>query len=126
MNKSKKPSVKQEQKKAFLLKELSAFVCQISCDEPKVAQMFVNRVDLSKDTGICYVYFSTYSGEEAFREGLEVLKLYKPSMRKALAQSMRSRYVPDLVFRYDETKEKERKVNSLLDKISEELKNSDV
>jgi len=125
MKKSGVTTVKREQKKSFLLKEISALFHQIAVDEPKLSSLFVTRVELSRDTGICFVYFSSYTNKEAFDEGLEVLKLYKPSMRKALAQAMRSRYVPNLVFRYDQAKEKERRVTSLLDKIQQELGDED-
>jgi ribosome-binding factor A len=110
----------ENKKKSFLLQELSVLLRQISADEPKLSTLFVTRVELSPEGGLCYVYFTTLTDESAFSEGLEVLKLYKPSVRKALAQIMKTRYVPDLAFRYDHTKEKERRINSLLDKIHDE------
>jgi len=112
--------IKREQKKSFLLREISALVRSLAQDEPKLSFLFVTKVELSKDTGICYVYFSTHTDKEAFYQGLEILKLYKPSMRKALAKILQTKYVPELFFKYDSAKEKERKINVLLDKISEE------
>lgn len=125
MKKSRVYDIKREQKKSFLLNEVSALVRQVAADEPKLSYLFVTRVELSKDKGICYVYFSTHTDKKAFDEGLEILKLYKPSMRKALGDSMKTRYVPNLVFRYDDTKDKERRVTGLLDKIQQELVDSD-
>jgi ribosome-binding factor A len=118
MIKSSVSTVKREQKTSFLLKEVAALVQEISMDEPKLLSVFVTYIVLSKDGGICYVYFSTYTNKEAFDEALEILKLYKPSMRKALATTGHSRYVPNLRFLYDESKEKERHINKLLDDIS--------
>lgn len=120
MKKSTASLVKREQKKNFLFQEIAALVRSLTADEPKLSSLFVTRVELSKDGGVCYVYFSTYTDKEAFVQGLEILKLYKPSMRKALAQAMHSRYVPDLIFYYDEQKEKERHITKLLDKIQQE------
>jgi ribosome-binding factor A len=120
IKKSRASEVKREQKKSLYLQEISALVRQIALDEPALSSLFVTRVELSRDTGICYVYFSTHTDKKAFDEGLEILKLYKPSMRKTLAQTLRARYVPNLVFLYDEAKEKERRVTELLDKISRE------
>lgn len=121
MNKKLRVSeIKREQKKSFFLKEISALVGRIAADEPKLSSLFITRVELSADSGICYVYFSTHTEKVAFDEGLEVLKLYKPSIRKALAQSMRSRYVPNIVFKYDFAKEKERRITALLDEIRQE------
>lgn len=120
MKRKQTHSVKREQKKSFLLKEISALVRQLAADESELSSLFVTKIELSKDTGICYVYFSTYTDKSAFDKGLELLKLYKPSMRKALAQAMHTRYVPDLIFRYDTAKEKERRVTDILNTIRDE------
>ena len=113
-------TIKQEQKKSFLLQEISALVRSVTADEPKLSFLFVTRVETSSDGGICYVYCSSYKDRADFEQGLEILKLYKPSMRKALSQAMHSRYVPNIIFRYDESKEKTRRVDQLLDEIIQE------
>jgi len=118
--KSSVPTVKQEQKKSFLLNEISALVRSVTADEPKLLSLFVTRVETSRDGGICYVYCSSYKDRADFDQGLEILKLYKPSMRKALAQAMHSRYVPNIIFRYDESKEKTRRIDQLLTEIIQE------
>jgi len=93
--------------------------------EKPIADIFVSHVDISPNSGVCYIYFSTYKepGEEIFRHALSVLTLYKPSLRKTFAHRVQTRYAPELVFIYDKGKEKERRVNELLDKVHEELVN---
>jgi ribosome-binding factor A len=118
--KSRASDIRREQKKSFFLQEISALVRQVTAEEPKLSSLFVTRVELSRDSGICYVYFSSYTDKKAFDEGFETLKLYKPSMRKALAQASKARYVPNLVFRYDSSKEKERRITALLDEIRQQ------
>lgn len=130
MARTRAQEVKRSQKKSFYLRELSHFFSYISQDEPLLAQLYITRVELSDDGGICYVYFSSYKERreekrQAYAEAIELLKLYKPSVRKSLASSMRSRYVPDLRFEFDEGKEKEIEVNKLLLKISKELAHLD-
>ena len=125
MKKSPKPTIKREQKRSLLLKSISELVRQVAADEPALLPLFVTRIELSRDTGVCYVYFSTHTDRNAFEEGLKILKLYKPSMRKALAGAIQSRYVPQLVFKYDESKEKERRVTNLLDKVQRELEDGE-
>jgi len=120
MKKSGVFQIKRDRKKSFILKEVSSLFHKISIDEPRLINLFITRIELSRDGGICYVYFSTHTTEDAFYEGLDILKLYKPSMRKALAEAMHSRYVPNLVFKYDSSKEKERRVTSLLNEIQQE------
>lgn len=121
--------IKREQKKSFLLRELTELIYRVSQDEPEIAGIYITHVDLSADSGICYVYFATAQGpltsEELFQKALERLKLYKPSLRKALAKAMKSRYVPDLIFRFDEKNEKVRHINELLDDVHEELEHAD-
>lgn len=119
-------NIKREKKKALFLREITAMVQALGGDDQAVAQVYVTRIDFSDDYGICHVYFSTYSefSEELFSKVLERLKLYKPSMRKALAGRIQSRYTPDLIFFYDKTKEKAFKINQILDKVSEELRES--
>lgn len=118
-------SVKHEQRKSFLLREVSSLIQKIAADEPSIAVIFVNRVELSADSGICYVYFATFTDKKAFDDAFELLKMYKPSMRHALSKQMHGRYVPNLVFLYDETKEKERRMNVLLNQIADESKDDE-
>ena len=114
-------SVKREQKTALFMREISSLIQRLSQDEPILIKVYVTKVKLSADYKICYIYFSTYSDNKAdFDSALQVLKLYKPSMRKAVAESIGGRYTTDLIFLYDEAKEKERKILSLLDKVKEE------
>ena len=130
--KSQASDVKREKKKKLFLQEISTLLHQISYDDPRVATVFITRVDLSADTGICYVFFSAYpnqnnnlSAKEIFKQTLEFLKLYKPSMRSALAKTLSSRYVPQLVFKFDEKREKVDKLNNLLDQVHEEVAEED-
>lgn len=121
LKKPKSHEIKREKKKALYLREISSLIQKISIDEPSVLQVYVTRIDLSADTGICYVYFSSFKDKNAFKEALEVLKLYKPSMRSVLGKSLKLRYAPDLIFLYDEKKEKVQKMEELLEKVHEEL-----
>ncbi len=123
--KSSARDIKREQKKSFLLQELSSLILAIAQDESTVANVFITRVDLSSDGGVVYVYLSTFGSKDTFEESLETLKLYKPSLRRELSKRMHSRYVPNIHFRYDEVKERTRKLDTLLQEISTENDESD-
>jgi ribosome-binding factor A len=116
--------VKRERRKSLFLQEFSSLFQELLQEEPSLIDVFVSKVDLSNDTGICYIYFATIRepGQEVFDKSLEILKLYKPSLRKAFANRLKTRYAPDLLFVYDKAKEKERRINELLDKVSEDLR----
>lgn len=111
---------KRAQKERLLLREISKLFMQASMDDPSLHDLMIRRVELSKDKSTCFVYFFSESGKEAFDERLERLKLYRPSMRKALADELQFRYTPNLRFVFDTKFEKQQAIEKLLDKIKEE------
>ena len=121
----KSHEIKREQKKSLFLRHISTLLQSITQDDPVIAKIYPTRVDFSADTGICYVYFATYDANEnsetTYQEAVKRLILYKPSMRAALAKKIDGRYTPDLLFLFDTTTDKVRAINSLLDKVQDEL-----
>jgi len=113
-------SIKKEQKESLLLREISALLLQLSLDDSKLTGLTISRVSLSSDKSICTVYIFTSGGLDEFKDKLAILKLYKPSMRKALSQEIKGRYVPDIKFRFDEQFEKQRRLEELLEKVKGE------
>jgi len=92
----------------------------LALDDPRLRSITLNRIKLSPDKSLCSVYFYTPEGQEKFQEALEVLKLYKPSMRKAIAAKIEARYTPDLRFFYDDIYEKQERLDQILDKVKKE------
>lgn len=111
---------KRAQKERLLLREIAKLFMQASIDDPLLHDLIIRRVELSKDKSTCFVYFFSENGKQAFDEKLEHLKLYRPSMRKALADELQFRYTPDLRFVFDTKFEKQQSVEKLLDKLKEE------
>ena len=122
MFKSRVSDIKKERKKALFFRELVSLIQELGSKEKDVAEVFVSHVEISPNSGICYVYFSTYKepGEEIFHKVFPTLMLYKASIRTAFAKRIQVRYVPELIFVYDKGKEKERRVNELLNKIQDQ------
>ena len=77
----------------------------------------ITRVKLADDGSICTIFFYTPGGLEAFKEKRNFLILYKPSLRKAIARAIPARYTPELVFRFDDTFEKQQRIEQILDTI---------
>ncbi len=114
--------IKRAQKESYLFREISNFFLQITIDDPRLSGLYINKITLSADGGICNVLFLASNGRAEFEEKLPILILYKPSLRSALAKTSHSRYTPNLVFRYDEDQEKADKINRLIDKLKDEGK----
>lgn len=112
--------IKRAQKESLLLHELSSYFLRITMDDPRLKELTINRAKLSKDKSSCTIFFYCSGGLERFQELMPVLILYKPSMRKALADSIASRYTPQLIFKYDAPFERQLSIEALLDSIKEE------
>ena len=109
--------IKRAQKESLLLRELSSYFMRIAMDDSRLDGITLNRVQLSKDKSVCTLYFFSTQGKQDFEERLPYLIVYKPSMRKALAQSINARYTPQLVFKYDASFEKHIAIDALLDSL---------
>jgi ribosome-binding factor A len=120
MNNPRIQLIKKGRKESLLLREISKLLLQTSLDDERLRGLFVTHVVLSNDKGVCFVYFYSEGGEQDFQKKLEILTLYKPSMRKAIAQKVESRYVPELVFKYDAQFEKQKRVEEIIEKLKEE------
>jgi ribosome-binding factor A len=112
-------AIKRAQKESQLQQEISKLLHQLMLDDHRLQGLFVNRVKLSPDKSICTVYFYTANGQTEFEEKLGSLILYKPSLRKAIAQIIPAKYVPEFVFKFDEQFEKQKRIDELLAKIKD-------
>lgn len=123
MTASKLHDIKREKKKSLFFRELSQIINLIANEEEAAQKVYVTKVDFSEDYGILYVYLTTVESfsEEVFDKALNILKLYKPSIRKEIATRLNPRYTPDIIFLYDKHKEKQDRINALLDQVSQDL-----
>lgn len=120
MNNQSVKTIKRSQKESQLYRIIAQFFLQILQENSRLQGLMVYRVQLGRDKSVCTVFFYTPQGAEYFEERLSDLVLYKASLRSAIAKIMPSRYVPELVFKYDKQFEKQLEVEQLLDKIKAE------
>jgi ribosome-binding factor A len=110
-------SIKKAQRESLLLKEIAQLFLEKSFEDPELKSIFINRVELSDDGGICTIYFYSSQGKEAFEQALDKLKLYKPSLRKAIASRINTRYTPELIFRFDDQLKKQLEIEELIERV---------
>ena len=116
--------IRHAQKESLFFKEITHLLRELSLDDPRVRDMFVNRVSLSPDCGICTAYLFTPQGKEYFESRHSVLKSYAPGMRKVLSQKLKVRHTPEIFFRFDEQFEKQERVEKLFEEIKTETEPS--
>lgn len=112
--------IKRAQKEKLFFRELSHLFLQLSLDDPRIKNISLSRVQLSPDKSVCFIYFYTPEGLDSFKDALEILKLYKPSIRRIIASKIESRYVPELRFKFDDQYEKQERLEQLLEKVKSE------
>lgn len=120
MERSTVSDIKRAQKEKLLLREISNLFAQASMDDAALRGLTITKTQLSPDKGLVSVYFYCPEGIEHFESILDRLKLYKPSMRTALAHAIRGRYTPELRFKFDVNFEKQARIENLLNQVKEE------
>ena len=118
---TKVSDIKRAQKASLLLKAISQLYWDATRDDKELSGLFISRVELSQDKGMCYVFFYTPEGQEFFNEKLKTLKLYKPSLRAALAKQIPGRYTPDILFKFDTQQKKMDRLESLFEQVKGDL-----
>ena len=111
---TKVSDVKRAQKTVLLFRTICSLFLELTLDNKELARLVITQVQLSPDKSQCYVYFYAPEGKEVFDELFSTLKLYKPSLRAALSRSISGRYTPQIVFKFDKTKEKANRIEGLL------------
>lgn len=111
--------IRKARKEAQYLRVISTLFASQTAEDARLLGIFINRVELSADGGLCYVFFYSAAGQEAFKELLPHLILYKPSLRAAVAKEIPGRYTPDIIFRFDENFEKQQRIEQLIEKAIE-------
>lgn len=124
MDYSRVSAIKKSRKESLLFREICTLFAQAQADDTRLNGFFISRVELSDDRGLCRVYFYSPEGQAAFTDYLAYLKLFKPSLRAALAARVPGRYVPDLIFCFDDKAEKQARIDAILDRIKHEEKPS--
>lgn len=84
--------------------------------DPRVRELTITRVVLSRDMGFARIYYETTKPELRLmvKEGLEQASGF---VRKSLGRHLKLRITPQLEFFYDETSEAIQKVEELFSKL---------
>ncbi len=93
--------------------------------DPRIQNLFVTRVVVTPDLKLGKVYFRAISGaldERAQRDATREFDACKGRLRKAVADQIDLKSVPDLRFYYDETVDAVNRVEELLREIDADKK----
>lgn len=113
-------TIKRAQKESLYLREISQLFLNVTRENSIFKDLFISRVALSESGSVCTVYFYSSLGREEFERLLEDLKLYKPSLRKALSSRIASRYTPEIIFKFDDQLKKQLEIEELIERVKED------
>jgi ribosome-binding factor A len=85
--------------------------------DPRIGFVTVTRVEVSPDLRTARIYVGVLGTEKKRQASLAGLRQAAGFLRRALGQSLRLRYTPELVFIYDEGLEASDRVAQLLAEI---------
>jgi ribosome-binding factor A len=92
--------------------------------DPRVGFVTVTGVKVTDDLHLATVFF-TVIGTDADRKGAEAgLNSAKGFLRREVGKALRMRYVPDLLFKYDESVSYGSHIESILKQIQETEKDN--
>jgi ribosome-binding factor A len=80
---------------------------------------------MSPDLRVAHVYVSVLGSDDDVRASLEGLSRAAGFFRRELGASLSLRYVPELIFRPDDTLERALRIDQLLDSLQEESPEND-
>jgi len=87
--------------------------------DPRVGFVTVTGVKVTDDLHLATIFFSVIGTPEERKETEAGLNSARSYLRREIGKSLRMRYIPDIIFRYDESVEYGSHIESLLRQIHE-------
>ncbi len=85
--------------------------------DPGIGFVTVTYVKVTADLQQARVYYTSLGGEKARRESARALERAKPFLRRRLGQRLRLRRTPELQFFFDESIERQDRIERILQEI---------
>lgn len=100
-------------------KEISALLVR-GLKDPRIGFVTITAVEVTPDLHLARVYFTVMGEAQARNESAKGLKSSVSFLRRELGKRLRMRYVPDLLFCYDESLEYGNRIESIIREIHHE------
>ena len=97
-------------------KEISALLVK-GLKDPRIGFVTITAVDVTPDLHLARVYFTAMGDEKARRESEKGLRSSIPFIRRELGRRLRMRYIPDILFQYDESIDYGNRIESLIEDL---------
>lgn len=114
-----KPYSRAERVGEQLLQEISQLLLQ-DLSDPRLDQVVVTGVQMTRDLRIARAYFSVSGGPDRIERALKGFESAKGFIKRELAGRLDLRYMPDIQFFYDESFDTGERIERILKTIKAE------
>lgn len=102
-----------------LLKREISLIIMRKIKDPRINFVTVTKVSMTNDYKMAHIYVSIMGDEKEKEKNLKGLKNASGFIRKLVGESIKIRYNPELIFKIDDSFEKQDKIFKILKEIEE-------
>ncbi len=104
------------------IRQTVASLLMLKVKDPRVADVSILRVDVSRDYSVAKIYFNLIGGSEPERvaEAEKGLLSSRGYMRMHVKKHLRLRVIPELIFKYDSSLDRAMHLEEIIESIHKE------
>lgn len=95
-------------------------IVQQELNDPRIGLVTITRVEVNPDLREARVFFTTIDPEESLEAAVERLNASRGFVRKLIGERIRMKFTPQINFIYDDSLEKQGRIDDIIEKIHEE------
>lgn len=107
---------KKERMEKILEREISNIIFQDIKDE-RIKFVTITNVSLTNDLSLATVFYTVYGNENQVKATIDALNEAKGFIRTILSKKIEVKKTPDLRFKYDESYEQGKRIDSILESL---------
>jgi len=111
---------KRPQRVGDLIREVICEMLLRDLNDPRLESVTVTEVEVTADLKLATVFFSVMGNQSREESSLQGLQSATGYIRKKLGKELRLRYVPDLLFKVDQSFEYGSRIDRLIRTLQEE------
>ncbi|MFH1777596.1 MAG: 30S ribosome-binding factor RbfA [Candidatus Omnitrophota bacterium] len=100
-------------------------IIQRHLKDPRVGFVTITHVELTADLRFARIYFSVYGDDKEKSETTDGIKSSLRFIRRELGHRLRLKFVPEIVFKLDESVEHSIRIQEVINQINKGKKNAE-
>ena len=114
-------SITIERLQSQILRELSILL-QREIKNTKIGYVTITEVRLTNDLSYAYVYYTVLGNKDRIEVTQEALEKSEGFIKSEIAKKVKMRKIPEYIFKYDDSLDRGKRIDDLLDEIKVDKK----